>query len=392
MTSTPPPSASGPNPGPGSWPAAPVPDAVDPRSLPAALQPALPVVESDYFAFFRAPRWRWWRPLLAALMGGVLFILITGVLGVGGIALDGTFDEMAQGEMVVGPWTFLGNNLGLALCIPLAMFTAWACFQQRPRWLSSVAGGFRWLWFGRVLAFVVPLWAAFVTFSFLAEPPVDVRWREYSLLMIAGVILTTPLQAAGEEYLVRGILGRMVASYVPQPVVGFVLSTAVTASVFVLLHAAADPWLNLMYVVFALVGSWVTWRTGGLEAAVAIHMVNNVLSEVFLPFTDFSDMFDRQEGAADASILLNVAVLLVAVVLVEFAWRRRPGVRTSAPGRPQLDATVAAIAAQRAQAWPGWQGQPPQGWQGAPPQGWQGQPQQPGPQGWQPPPPPPGWS
>ena len=177
--------------------------------------------------------------------------------------------------------------------------------------------------------------------------------------------------------------------------VGLVVSTVVTAGVFMGLHAAADPWLNLMYVVFAIVGSWVTWRTGGLEAAVAIHIVNNLLSEVFLPFTDFSDMFDRQEGVADASILINVAVLLIALGSVEFAWRRKPGIRASAPGRPQLDATLAALAAQRAQAWPGWQGQPPQppqGWQGQPAQGWPGQPPQAGPQGWQPPPPPQGWS
>ena len=212
MTFSPPPPASGPNPAPGSWPSGAQPVAVDPRTLPPALQPALPIVERDYFAFFRAPRWRWWKPLLAALMGGALFILITGVIGIVGIVLDGNFQAMAEGEIAVGPWTFLFNNLGLALCIPLAMFTAWACFQQPPKWLSSVVGGFRWGWFARVLMFVVPLWAVFVTYSFVVDPPVDVRWREYSLLMIAGILFTTPLQAAGEEYLVRGLLGRMVAS------------------------------------------------------------------------------------------------------------------------------------------------------------------------------------
>ena len=42
---------------------------LDMASLPAHLRPALPVMERDYFAFWRAPRFRWWKSLLAIALG-----------------------------------------------------------------------------------------------------------------------------------------------------------------------------------------------------------------------------------------------------------------------------------------------------------------------------------
>lgn len=312
----------------------------DPRQLPAHLRPELPIEERDYFAFWRAPRFRWWKPLLALVMAGFLFLVATVVLSLVGMTLDRVdlMDVASTGTVRVGPGVFLANNVALALCIPIAMVTQWVCLQQRPRWLSSVEGGLRWRWMLLIGLAILPLWILLIGGGMLVEPPQDVRWRDYSALMIAGILLTTPLQAAGEEYLIRGLLGRIVASWFGAPIVGFVASTIVTAGVFMALHGAGDPWLNAYYVAFALAGSWLTWRTGGLEAAIAIHVVNNLLSMVVVPFTDFSDMFDRQAGVADATILINVGVLAVAVALVEFLARRRRPVALTAPGRAHWQA------------------------------------------------------
>lgn len=75
-----------------------------------------------------------------------------------------------------------------------------------------------------------------------------------------------------------------------------------------------------------------TWRTGGLEAAIAMHVVNNVLSELVMPFTDISDMFDRQSGVGDPSILVMTALQLVALLLVDRMHRRRNDAVATAPG------------------------------------------------------------
>lgn len=316
------------------------PPPLDPRRLPAHLQPALPVEDRDYYAFWRAPRMRWWKGILAVLMATFLFLAVSTTAQFIGWSIDGADLSVLLDQEIppVGPGFFLGNNIALALCIPIAMLTAWACVQQSPKWLSSVVGGIRWRWLGRMALFLAPVWIVVIGASHLLGPLDDVRVRDHTLVMIVGILLTTPLQAAGEEYLVRGLLGRVVGSWFRSPAFGFVASTVVTALVFMAMHGAGDPWLNAFYLVFAAVGSWLTWRTGGLEAAIAIHAIHNTVSMALLPFIDFSDLFNREEGVGDVTVLIPMALLLVGAGIVEFLHRRHPQAVRTAPGRAQLDA------------------------------------------------------
>lgn len=318
------------------------PPPLTPDQVPAVLQPALPIQERGYFEFWRAPRFRWWKSVLAILLAGAIFLVLSGIAGFIGMSIDGVSlgGVLTSGKVPAGPGLFIANNISLALCIPIAMLTAWACVQQRPRWLTSVAGGMRWKWFFTVLLAIVPLWVVLIGVGLVLEPLEELGIWPHTVPMIVGILLTTPFQAAGEEYLVRGLLGRAVASWIPNPVAGFGISTVVTATVFMFLHGAGDPWLNVYYFTFGLVGSWLTWRTGGLEAAIAIHVVNNMLSEAFLPFVDMSGMFDREAGAADPTILINMAVLVIAVVVVEFLARRRSLTTRNNPGLAEWNALL----------------------------------------------------
>ncbi len=306
----------------------------DIRAVPPHLRPALPIVETGYVGFWRAPRYRWWKGLLAIAGTAAGFLALTTVAGLIGMVADRVdFNAVAMGDRSsLGVWFFLANNVGIALCLPLALVVAWACTGQRPRWLSSVAGGVRWRWLFSLLAVVLPVWVL-LNVGLNLMSGVELRWREHTLVMILAVALTTPFQAAAEEYLIRGVLVRAVGSWFRAPVIGFVVSTAVSAAVFMALHGAGDPWLNADYVVFAVVASWVTWRTGGLEAAVAIHIVNNMVGLALAPFTEISGLFDRQEGAGGPWVLLVMGALVLAGVLVEWRWRRRPGIAHNAPGR-----------------------------------------------------------
>lgn len=302
--------------------------------LPAHLQPSLPIEERDYYAFWRAPRYRWWKGLLAIVMSAVLFLVVSSIAQAIGWAIDrADLSVLLEGKLPpVGPGFFLGNNVGVALSIPIALLTAWVCVQQRPRWLSSVVGGVRWRWLLLVAVTILPVWLVVIGGSQLLGPLDDVRVRDHTLVMIIGILLTTPLQAAGEEYLLRGLMGRAVGSWFRSPVLGLAVSTVVTALVFMGMHGAGDPWLNAFYLTFALVGSWVTWRTGGLEAAVALHAVHNTVSLGLVPFIDFSTMFNREAGVGDASVLIPMGLLVVGAVIVEVLVRWRPQFTRSAPG------------------------------------------------------------
>ena len=94
------------------------------------------------------------------------------------------------------------------------MFLQWLIWGQPVRWLHSVTGIFRWRLLGRVASIVVPLWivymvhrrtGAFPQASGGTEPG-SFTGESVALLII--MLLTTPLQAAGEEYGARGLIMR----------------------------------------------------------------------------------------------------------------------------------------------------------------------------------------
>ena len=93
-------------------------------------------------------------------------------------------------------------------------------------------------------------------------------------------LLTTPLQAAGEEIAFRGGLVQSVGSWFRSPVVALVVTTILSTVTFVAAHGSFDPWIVIEIGTLAVFGCYLAWRTGGLEAVLVIHIVNNVLITV----------------------------------------------------------------------------------------------------------------
>lgn len=294
----------------------------------------LPVVNRVYHDFFRTPRYRWWKPLLVMLLFGFSWLFASIFITAAAMAYDRVTGRVASDnlDLVITPVMFTANNLLLALAIPLAGLSAWAVFGQRPRWLSSVVGGFRWTLFWPMAGIAAIGGAANLGLTLLAGGVEELRWQADSLFLIAVILLTTPLQAAGEEYGLRGLLSRAIGSWFSARRAGFVVSTLITASLFTALHGAANPWLNIFYFTVAVGCSILVWRTGGLEAAVAFHVANNLFGEAVLPFTDLSRVFERGAGAAGPEALLPLTLVVATMaVMLKYARIRRP-VTSSAPG------------------------------------------------------------
>ena len=160
--------------------------------------------------------------------------------------------------------------------------------------------------------------------------------------LLVVILLTTPLQAAAEEVGFRGYLSQAVASWVARPVVGALLAGAVSAVLFALAHGLQDPWLFTDRLAFGLVASWLAWRTGGLEAPIALHIANNVVGLVY----------SAAIGSLEASLLSVHAGVAVRGARhrddgdLRAAWptwsyrrggyavRRTPALPTGGPGTP----------------------------------------------------------
>ncbi|GAA1372629.1 hypothetical protein GCM10009638_05220 [Luteococcus sanguinis] len=319
----------------GQWPA-PAPQ----WQLPTKAEP-LPVQLRQYQEFWRSPRWSWWRPVVATVLALVLFLVSQTVALIvamaadaasGRVPLDQAMEELGQSTT---PAFFAANNVSLASLIPISMLIAWWVTGQRPKWLTGVVGGFRWGWFARCVGLLLPLWLVYIGIEWWAISQSDeglgLKINNDTWFLLATILITTPLQAAGEEYGFRGLLNRAAASFFKNRTLGLLVGLIFSSCLFMLAHGAGDPWLNLFYFCFGAIACIMTWRTGGLEAAIAMHAVNNLLSEASLPFSDISDMFNREAGTADASVLIGVVVPLIGLALVEWQARRQQIIRATAP-------------------------------------------------------------
>lgn len=245
-----------------------------------------------------------WRPVVGVLIvavGGfvILPIVLTPVLAIGIAIQGGNFDHefnAALQQTKITPAAMLYLNLTIASLIPLTWVVVRWLHRLRPRWLMSVRPGIRWRFFVACLGLsVVAIIAQLIVASFLPADNSDVHGRLVHLTgevvaLALVVIFTTPLQAMGEEYAFRGYamqafgsLGDAVArrtGATPRRAQQVAVWTAILASagLFALAHGVQNFPLFFDRFAFGLLAGYLVYRTGGLEAGIALHVWNNLVA------------------------------------------------------------------------------------------------------------------
>lgn len=322
----------------------------------ATKPPALPQEPVEYQHLLRGPRRSWWRPVvslalvLVGIVGASVGLLLFIVVGwfVTGEDL-GAFEELSLDFN--NPVTFAGQNLWLAMLIPIAGLATWIVHGVRPGFVSSVIGRFRWGWFAWCLLVVVPLWLGYILVATLILDDSGLTWDTAGrpstwVALLVLTFLTTPLQSAGEEYLFRGWLMQQIGAYVRNTYAALAIAIVVSSVIFALAHTSLDPWVLIDLGAFATVAVLLTWRTGGLEAAVALHIVNNVIVLCLsILTTGLGDAFITPEttGTPVGTVISLVSYVVVTAVIWWLAGRRGVARRSM----PAPDAASAAAAARR---------------------------------------------
>lgn len=278
-----------------------------------------------------------WRGILAlVVLLAVAYVLLAFVV----TPLSGAID-FARGaaprnpeHAIVTPGLLLANNLLSAALIPTSMLLQWALFGIHPRWLLSVVGHVRWRWLGRLATVLVPL--SFVTVAIAQRnwPSGTFRLDRTVVGLLALALLTTPLQAAGEEFVFRGLAQRAIGSWLRGPRASFIVSTAITAPLFAAIHRADDPWLAAYQLAAGASLSTMTHLSGGLEASILLHATNNTLLLLPVILTGrLAALADRTTGPTGPALLFPIATALAAPLLVRWLAGRH-GIVTAAPPPP----------------------------------------------------------
>ena len=154
-----------------------------------------------------------------------------------------------------------------------------------------------------------------------------------TVALLVVVVLTTPLQAAGEELIYRSAVLPAAASWVRAVRPALVVGLVVSGVAFAALHGSTDPWLFGYYVVFGVSAGLMGVISGGVEAGVALHTAGNVL--IFTVGALLAGggplSADRSVGSGGAFLLIPAAAYVGMVVLV---WVRERRARATSPDGP----------------------------------------------------------
>lgn len=286
--------------------------------------------------FMRARRGAW-TPVLTGLLGVALYavMLVLAVIGafVAAWVNPGIADRLLtlQGSAMfdlTDPVLLAFLLATIVLMLPAYVLASLIVNGRGLGYISSAAGRLRWRWM--LLCGVVALVIAAVStgVSLLLPGEGDeagagaVAPEEnpafWGALLV--VLVVVPLQATAEEYVFRGYLMQAIGRWLRHPMFAIVLPVPL----FVLGHLY-DPLGQMAVGVFALAAGWLTWRTGGLEAAIALHVVNNLVA-FLLSLAGLSDVNDTSPGWS--SLVFSFVLIGVYVAAVEWLIRRRRLPRT----------------------------------------------------------------
>ena len=297
----------------------------------------------EYHQLQRAGSSGWWRPLLGSvllvvsallLVQAVLLAAFVAGFLVAGQDVRDSVDRLVDTDHVT-PLGLAYLNLSLAALIPICWLIVQALHRLPAGSLSSVVGRLRWRWFATCLALaLVALIATLVVATLVPEQAEGVEMsgslndftrttRDFLLV----IVLLTPLQAAGEEYAFRGYLTQAFGGLFRSRWV----AVAVPAFLFALAHGAQDAPIFVDRFAFGLVAGILAISTGGLEAGIAMHVLNNFLAYgLALAFSDMSTALNPTGGtwwSLPTTLTQSLVYLLLATAVA-----RKQGIATSTNG------------------------------------------------------------
>lgn len=300
-----------------------------------------------YHRLYRGmPVYAWWKPLLATVTAAAIYVFFSIFLGLVSAAIIIGVDDVDGRELLAtlshidtqNPLSLLFILISLIVLIPAALL-ALRIFGITPIGrVFSVVGRLRFGLLGKftLLAFVFYLiyFSVNIVLGFF-EVGGDMAklfafvHSDYSvsaaILSFVFIILLVPFQAAAEEIVFRGLLLQTIGGWIKNPIV----AVAITTLLFTVGHTY-DIWGLLSVAVLGVCAAILTLKTGGLEAAIALHVINNVFS--FGMLTLGLGGTTKQQMTVDgglATLIFELALTVVFTLAALFWAKRVKGLQTS---------------------------------------------------------------
>jgi membrane protease YdiL (CAAX protease family) len=316
-------------------------------SLPRALRPPATPGPLPFHRLFRGlAGFAWWRPVVAIAVAAAVYLATSlafvGVIVIIGVAVGsvdlGDTAESANAALfdlveidAASPLKLILALGSIVLLLPSAIIGQVAAGLRPLGVRHSVAFRIRWKWFVvsmvPALATVAAAFAIPVLIALAAgETPFGPMTTDPLLFAICAAIILviTPFQAAAEEYVFRGLLAQSIGAWVRFAPIGWVVTTLLFVSGHIY-----DAWGLLSVGAFGLAAAIIVSRTGGLEAAIALHSVNNIAGFLVLASGVQGTTVNPSTSSPDLGVNLVSAAVAIATTLGWMYWVDRLARRRS---------------------------------------------------------------
>lgn len=270
-------------------------------------------------------RMAWWKGIIVVLA----LPLALGVSQLGLYLLAGLIEGNPFAPELT-PLKLLAANLstGLTALLALAMVGRFA----KVRWRVVFSAPRRFDRRRLVVYFLGSLVIVGIVMAIVGLTASEaIGWTELTVTgttigILVVVVLTTPIQAIGEEIVLRGAILPAAGSWFRAVRPAFITGLVVSSLIFAFLHGSSDPILFGYYIFFSVCTALMGLITRGLEAAIAFHTANNlvvtVLNSLFAGGGAIA--VERSEGQAGGlALLLPAAASLGALIMVWLRERSR---------------------------------------------------------------------
>jgi membrane protease YdiL (CAAX protease family) len=294
----------------------------------------------------RNAKFRWWRPLAGTALLVALALTLTLVVLIAWEVVHG----VVAGKFTAPEGNALFPNttedlsaqlVMLGILTPAVLFVVWIV-QRRPAWsVASVKNRLRLRW----LAICCLPAIGYLALSYALGTAVDAifpnvdtdtsdsgSWVGLSAFILPAVliVLLVPFQSAAEEFIFRGWLIQAVGSYGPDSgsnVVKRILRTpwpalVISSAAFVSAHGYTG-WAMADIFLFAMTAGWLAVRTGGLEAGIALHTMNNLFAFLLPAAMGKLDGWSNQGGAPWTLLVSDIPCLVFYAFAVVWLAKRQ---------------------------------------------------------------------
>ena len=299
------------------------------------------------------PNHRWWKPLVELVIALGIFLILQVLIGLLWLVGMMFFDPESltaltrigptgapEGTMT-SPWLFSLLCVSVIAMLPAVILARLSMGPRPLGLLSSVIGRLRWGWMMTCLGIGLGIYilgeGVFTLLSLgVGDPlPGEPATGGTLVIMLLLTLLLVPVQCAAEEYAFRAYPMQTIGRWLRHPLWAVLLPVPL----FILGHGY-DFWGQASVGTMAVVAGWLCVRTGGVEAAIGLHTVNN-LTVMTLGVFGLADPF-AEGGSTALSFIIAAAFELVYAFLVIRLFDRRGHQRFWTPPPAALPAAPPA--------------------------------------------------